>query len=134
MRLPVLLALTLPFPAAPAQSPVLVRDLETQGPVRPITSSDPQGFSAVGNLALFSARRGDTGRELFVTGGAASGARLLADLVPGRAGSDPTGFTPFRGGWLFAAGADVDAANGDGETADPARPRQLLLTTSLLFK
>jgi len=70
-----------------------------------IPSSDPTGFTRVGNagLVVFSAQRAEVGRELFVTDGTAFGTYLLKDIVPGTANSTPENFVRLdNGDVLFA--------------------------------
>ncbi|MEZ5962474.1 MAG: hypothetical protein R3F56_01385 [Planctomycetota bacterium] len=52
-------------------------------------SSWPNGFTAAAGSAFFAAYEDVHGRELWWTDGTAAGTRLVTDLSPGRASSDP---------------------------------------------
>jgi ELWxxDGT repeat protein len=57
-----------------------------------------------GPRAVFTADDGATGRELWVTDGTAAGTRIVADLEPGRGGSDAYNFAAFgEGRVVFSA-------------------------------
>ncbi|HYD42743.1 MAG TPA: hypothetical protein VEB43_18075 [Anaeromyxobacter sp.] len=65
---------------------------------------DPAGFTALGAVVLFAATTPPEGRELWRTEATGADARLVADLVPGLAGSDPGPFAARGDRGYFAAG------------------------------
>ena len=71
------------LPALPCQS--LVKDIHPGSG----TGSLPQEFVVYGDIALFSADDGQSGRELWRTDGTAAGTVLVKDLRPGTASSFP---------------------------------------------
>src|SRR4029077_17501713 len=56
------------------------------------TGSFPSDFFTVGGVTFFNADDGDTGRELWRTGGTAAGPYPLGDICPGDCSSYPTFF------------------------------------------
>ena len=64
------------------------------------------GLGVVGDRIFFSASAAATGRELWVSDGTAAGTGLVADLVPGSAGSSPEQITDLNGVAIFRAGPD----------------------------
>ena len=58
---------------------------------------------ALGNVLYFSGSDPAHGAELWRSDGTVAGTRLLADLHPGRAGSEPRDFTVFQGRLWFTA-------------------------------
>jgi ELWxxDGT repeat protein len=67
------------------------------------SSSQPGSRILYKNRMLFGADDGTNGRELWTTDGTAAGTRLLKDLTPGSASSNPGVFVPFGDGVYFAA-------------------------------
>jgi ELWxxDGT repeat protein len=68
--------------------------------------SDPQGFVAFRQGALFTADDGVHGRELWWTDGTWQGTRRVIDLRPGAASSEPHDLTAFRNAVYFIASKD----------------------------
>jgi len=67
-------------------------------------SSNPKHFVTNGvDSVLFSATRGDIGSEPWLLNANPLGARVLADLVPGKMHSDPVPVAPQGAGFLFYA-------------------------------
>jgi ELWxxDGT repeat protein len=64
--------------------------------------SSPSWFSPSSDQMLYSAS-GPQGSEPYRTDGTAAGTRLVIDLRPGPAGSNPLEFTPFSGSFFFQA-------------------------------
>jgi ELWxxDGT repeat protein len=69
--------------------------------------SNPEEFTVLGGLAVFSALDPNLGRELYVTDGTPNGTSLLRDLWPGVGGSSPQWFAEYNGRAVFAATDDV---------------------------
>ncbi|MEM7204696.1 MAG: ELWxxDGT repeat protein [Planctomycetota bacterium] len=109
----------------PAQSPVLVKDINASGP--PESSSDPHNFVQVGADVFFVGRRPDVGTEVFKTRSQPGTVELLADISAGRGGSSPVGLTEVGGRLLFIAdrpvgfGAERSAYLSDGTEAGTIR-------------
>jgi ELWxxDGT repeat protein len=76
-------------------------------------SSNPEGFVALGDVALFTANDGTTGRELWRTDGTPRHTRRVVDLRPGPLGSEPHGLVVFHGQVYFFA--FFASAAGSGE-------------------
>ena len=57
------------------------------------------------NMMVFSGEDGTNGRELWVSDGTTAGTKLLADVRPGSASSDPQDFT-MVGAWLYFSADD----------------------------
>jgi len=70
--------------------------------------SAPSGV-ALGNVLYFSGSDPAHGAELWRSDGTVAGTRLLIDLLPGRAGSNPQNLTAFQGRLFFTAD---DGAHG----------------------
>lgn len=70
--------------------------------------SSPYVFHEHGGLAYFNAFTRATGRELYVSDGSAAGTRLLSDLFPGGASSNPTPLGVVSGRVIVRAGATDD--------------------------
>lgn len=60
-------------------------------------------ITAVGPSVFFAAATSSAGNELWYSNGLPAGTRLVKDIIPGSAGSQPTSLAPFRGGVLFSA-------------------------------
>lgn len=61
------------------------------GDLNPLGNSDALGFTSLGELAVFSATDGTTGRELWVTDGSPEGTELVLDIDEGPAGGLSSG-------------------------------------------
>ena len=74
-------------------------------------SSSPTGFNEVGGKVIFAAAvSGTTGKELYITDGTEAGTKLLKDINPGTASSNPAKFTLLNGKlYFFANGGSNDA-------------------------
>jgi ELWxxDGT repeat protein len=89
------------------------------GDVNP-NNSLPRNLTAFNGLLFFSANDGSHGRELWESDGTATGTHIVADINPGRGGSNPGGFTVVGNKLFFMAS---DGAHGtelwesDGTTA-----------------
>jgi ELWxxDGT repeat protein len=81
--------------SAPLGSLSIVHDLWRDG------DSEPYDLTAFGDLLVFGAYDAATGRELYAYDGTAI--RLLADIEPGSAGSNPEGFIEYDGKLYFSA-------------------------------
>jgi len=68
----------------------------------------PREFVPFGGLTAFVAEDKVAGRELWVTDGTATGTRLLKDVNPGKASSDPAELTVVGSTLYFAADNGVD--------------------------
>ncbi len=105
-------------PEPPPSCPDGIPDPRTDSGV----SSNPDGFAKLGagNVALFAADDGTTGRELWSTDGTAKGTRRVADLFPGPTGSSPHDLTRLGNLiYFFASPTGVGDAlyRTDGTTA-----------------
>lgn len=93
-------------------------------------SSNPKGFAVLGDIALFSAVDGRTGRELWRTDGTPQRTRRVVDLRPGPRGSVPHDLIAFQDRIYFFA-----ASAGPGEelwrTDGTARGTELVLDLAL---
>lgn len=79
------------------------------------SSSNPSGFVSLANgKVLFSAAADgvDTGLELWITDGTATGTKLVKDLYPGPSGSAPTNLTKLGNGKVIFSAAD-GTSNGN---------------------
>jgi ELWxxDGT repeat protein len=83
-----------------AQAPYLVKDINTTNSFD-TQSSSPRDFIAYGGWTYFVATTTAEGVELWRTGG--SGAALVADIIPGSSGSNPTLYGVVNGLLLFSA-------------------------------
>lgn len=87
--------------------------------IAPFGGSDPRSITRAGRYLYFTADDGSggtTGRELWRVDGAGA-ASLVADIVPGAAGSDPDHLTDWRGRLAFVAttpatGSEVWVSDG----------------------
>jgi ELWxxDGT repeat protein len=77
-------------------------DVEVQETDLASYSSNPGGFTWLGESTFFAADDGVSGSELWVSDGTPAGTALL-DLNSGAAGSAPSSLTPFEGEIWFAA-------------------------------
>jgi ELWxxDGT repeat protein len=66
------------------------------------------GFLAVGGRLYFSMWTRDTGRELWVTDGSAATTRLVADIEPGAASSNPRLLRSLDGGGVIFSASTLD--------------------------
>src|SRR3954447_14685983 len=96
-----LLALAL---SASAQTPYLVKDLNTIGSSSP-ASSVPEGFIRFGTRVYFAATTANGGRKLWSTDGTPAGTALVAN-IGGPSPSSPSRFVVVNGKLLFN-GTDV---------------------------
>ena len=64
--------------------------------------NDPE-MGAAGNAVFFAVEDMEHGRELWASDGTVAGTRLVRDVEPGTAGSDPAGLTEFKGRLYFSA-------------------------------
>jgi ELWxxDGT repeat protein len=71
-------------------------------------------MTAANDLLFFRARDGVHGEELWVSDGGAPGTFLVADLLPGSEGSQPTWLTVFNDRLYFVAddGVYLDVRSG----------------------
>ncbi|MCB9879297.1 MAG: hypothetical protein H6835_17005 [Planctomycetes bacterium] len=90
------------FSDGTAAGTVLLGDLNAG-----VAHSNPEEFTTLGGVALFSALGTGIGRELYVTDGTPAGTALVRDLRLGAGGSAPEGFTEINGVVVFAATDDV---------------------------
>ncbi len=81
--------------------PGLLLDINTTPP--PIPSSRASAGIEFGNTILFTGTTPSTGRELFAVPATGGAARLVLDLNPGSADSDPAEFTIANGRVFFSA-------------------------------
>ena len=129
-----------------AQSPTLVRDLDT-GP-RSQPSSNPTRFMTWRDRVFFAAKTPGLGTELYVTQGTTLGTSLLQDINPGASSSHPGGFTEFAGAVYFAAttathGRELWRTDGDSRHtklvkdmvvgAGSASPNHMLVVGGTLY-
>lgn len=111
-------------------------------------SSDPEGFVALGDIALFSAADGKTGRELWRTDGVPYHTHRVVDLRPGLPGSAPHDLVAFHGLVYFFASAEgtgeaLWSTNGTGRgtklvsdlalAGSPSWGRDLMVAGDRLF-
>ncbi|HEX6101117.1 MAG TPA: Calx-beta domain-containing protein [Thermoanaerobaculia bacterium] len=85
-----------------AQSPYLVKDINSTTNASP-TSSNPANFFRFGPRIYFSASTPQTGEELWSTDGTAAGTSMVANIMTGSQGSKPSRFSIVNGSLLFAA-------------------------------
>lgn len=64
---------------------------------------EPRNLASIGSNVFFAANDRVHGQEPWISDGSAGGPRLLADIFPGRRGSEPTSFTDFGGVAFFLA-------------------------------
>src|ERR1051325_7394382 len=88
--------------SASAQTPVLVKDINTTNS-RDLKSSVPTEFAKAGNTVFFAASTDAYGSELWSTDGTSAGTKLVADIVPGTSSSSPGAFRTVNGVLLFSA-------------------------------
>lgn len=93
------------------QAQRLLRDLN-------VTHPDlPYRFTAAGSQWFFVAQTVEHGAEPWVTDGTVVGTRLIADLVPGPRGSDPSRLVAIGARVIFATPADALVWASDGTAA-----------------
>ncbi|HEY6141303.1 MAG TPA: ELWxxDGT repeat protein [Thermoanaerobaculia bacterium] len=111
MRVPLALLLLVCSLAvsASAQTPYLVKDINTLRSSDPKSSAPPE-FAALGNTIFFAASLDAAGSELWSTDGTSAGTKMVADINPGASGSNPHGFTVVNGALLFFA---TEAGHGN---------------------
>jgi trimeric autotransporter adhesin len=113
--------------AAPALAgePYLVKDIN---PTFANGGSRPEGFSSLGDAAVFSARTAETGRELWGSDGTAGGTFLLHESCAGNCSGSPRAFltpTPLghfflgRGGLWVTRGTSVSTFRLTGGVSFP---------------
>jgi ELWxxDGT repeat protein len=85
-----------------AQSPYLVKDINTTSTLQP-KSSSPAWFTALGNKVVFAATTAAAGTELWSTNGTAAGTSMIADIVSGTVSSSPNTLSVVNGVLLFPA-------------------------------
>src|SRR5689334_16763056 len=90
------LALASPAAAIGGGEPVLVKDLGTTSIIRYLTGA--------GGRLYFLVSDPDHGGELWTSDGTADGTRLVKDINPGPAGSDPDNLTAVGDSLYFTAG------------------------------
>jgi ELWxxDGT repeat protein len=96
-----MVALCLAAGTAEAQSPAyLVRDID---PAPTVTDSLPDQLTAFAARQVFVAWSPEYGRELWITDGTQAGTRLVADINPGPASSEPAEIVPLGDLFLFSA-------------------------------
>ncbi len=103
-------------------------------PLRSPEGSSPGPLFPLGKSVVFSALLPEVGRELFLSDGTAAGTRLIADLVPGPAGSDPEGLTALGNEVYFmsrGARGLWDLYQTDGSGVELVRRRLLYGLTAL---
>jgi ELWxxDGT repeat protein len=91
-------------------------------------ASDIGNLVAVGKTLYFSANDGQNGLELWKSGGTGAGTKLVEDINPGAADSDPDQLTAFKGRLLFRADDGVhgnEPWGSDGTEAGTTMLRDL---------
>jgi ELWxxDGT repeat protein len=88
-------------------NPAQILATNSAGNTEPVTVNTLNGvrspFIEFAGATVFAGSTAATGTELFITDGSAAGTRLLADIVPGTIGSNPSGFAAVRGKLFFYA-------------------------------
>jgi ELWxxDGT repeat protein len=87
-----------------AQTPYLVKDINSTTAPTDILSSSPNNFIRFGSRIFFSASTPSSGTELWSTDGTEAGTTQVADIYPGPASSFPTQFAVVNGNLLFNVG------------------------------
>jgi ELWxxDGT repeat protein len=105
-----------------ASAPSLVVDLNAVP-----ASAAPREIVAAGDVAYFTATDPVHGRELWVTDGTPAGTRMVGDIEPGPAGSDPGSLTLVGSTLFFAAttGGDRELWKTDGTASGTLRVRDI---------
>ena len=98
--------------------------------INPSGGSFPGSFLTYGTNVYFAADDGSRGAELWKTDGTSGGTQLVADVVPGEAGSSPVWLTEFQGRLYFSA--DHGLWSYDQATDDLLQLRQFDRTPSTL--
>ena len=79
-------------------------------------------MSAIAGRLWFTATDGSTGIEPWVTDGTAAGTQLVADLVPGAAGSTPRLFTAYGSRVVFSAPSSAEPTSSSLWISDGTPP------------
>ncbi|PYQ26704.1 MAG: hypothetical protein DMF56_23270 [Acidobacteria bacterium] len=106
MRITIVLLLVLLSFSLCAQTPYLVKDINTTY-LPSAKSSAPTEFTAWNGRTYFVATTDAPGTELWSTDGTSQGTRIVADIIPGSASSNPSSLTVVNGTLLLTA-RDVD--------------------------
>ncbi len=123
LALPLLAGMTIA--QTPPTSGTLVRDIHT-GPPAIALDSDPVLLAANGTTALFTAKDGVHGRELWITDGTRAGTRMLVDSIPGPDPGEFGGAVALPNG-RFVVMASSPATGLEPHVYDPANPGLRLL-------
>ena len=81
----------------------LVKDINSRRLQSSIDENFNEPFIAIGDLILFAADNGTHGNELWVSDGTTEGTHMVADLNPGKSGSDPEDLTLINQTVYFSA-------------------------------
>lgn len=98
-------------------------DIETL----PLTGSNPNGLTVVGDLLFFAADDGDNGEELWVTDGTTEGTQMVLDINPS-GDSDPHPVGEFFGKFVFTARTNSEGYElwiTDGTAAGTTRSKDV---------
>ena len=120
----VLVTLIAPL-ALRAQSPYLVKDINSTATASPI-SSTPNSFFRFGSRIFFAASAAGNGGELWSTDGSDAGTTQVADINNGSGSSSPPRFTVLNGKLIFNASDGrygTELWTSDGTTAGTRRVR-----------
>jgi len=96
---PLFIAVLFAASAVFAQTPSLVRDINT---IHDTGSSDPAGYLQIGSRTFFSASDPSFGRELWATDGTSNNTVLVKDICSGSCSSNPTNLTNVNGTLFFS--------------------------------
>src|SRR4051794_16952004 len=103
-----------------------------------VNSSAPQWLTSLNDTLVFTARDGTNGRELWTSDGTAKGTKLIKDIAPGHADSDPQYLTVFGGAVYFGAAGGLWKSDGTAAGTVQVRavggtPRDLTDVNGTLF-